>query len=105
MSRDDDPICLEPARTVLTRLGEANGDKALSLRRGPKPSIIGLGVKLAKKITGRNLSRVYRWGYPRERDGYDGYIPHEDAEKLLAYAAKHGIDLRPDDFFVNRVAG
>ena len=102
-SADDEPICLEPARTVLTRLGEAQRDLWAEPRMGRKPSIVGMGIRLAKRITGRNLARVYRWGYPRERDGYDGYIPYADAEKILAYAAKHNIDIAADDFFVARV--
>lgn len=102
MSHNDEPICLEPARTVLTRLGETQ-IQAVS-HKGRKPSVVGLGIRLAREITGRNLARVYRWGYPRDKDGYDGYIPHEDAEKLLKYASEHGVNLKADDFFVTRVA-
>lgn len=98
-----EPICLEPARTVFLRLGETQSKTASVPQLGRRSSVVGLGIKLAKQITGRNLSRVYRWGYPRERDGYDGYIPYQDAEKILSYAAKHGIDLSADDFFVGRV--
>lgn len=101
MIDDDEVDCLEPARTVLTRLGQAV-PADIEVRRGKRPSVIGRGIMLAQKITGRHLSRVYRWGYPRERRGYNGVIPHEDAQKLLDYAGKHGIKLRPEDFFAAR---
>lgn len=93
--RDDRPIYLEPAASVLTILGEAT----CAPTKGPKPTVIGRGVKLAQQVTGRNISRVYRWLYPKEKRGYGGHIPYEDAEKLLAYARKHEIPLGPEHFF------
>lgn len=69
---------LEPARSVLAKIG---------------------GVDVAAKITGKHVSRVYRWTYPRERGGTGGVVPHDDATKLLDHAKQNDIDLRADDFF------
>lgn len=69
---------LEPARTVIEKIG---------------------GADAVAKVTGRNVSRVYRWMYPRERGGTDGVIPHLEARKLLDHAAANGIALSPNDFF------
>ncbi len=60
---------------------------------------LGAGVKLAQRITGRDVSLIYKWLYPRARGGRDGRIPDEDAEKILAYARKHHIPLTADHFF------
>lgn len=51
------------------------------------------------RITGKHMTRVYRWMYPRSRGGTDGVVPHEDAKKLLDHAAINSIDLKADDFF------
>jgi hypothetical protein len=69
---------LEPARTVLAKIG---------------------GVEVASKVTGKHVSRIYRWTYPREKGGTGGVVPHDDATKLLAHARAKEIDLTADDFF------
>lgn len=69
---------LEPARTILAKIG---------------------GVDVAAKITGKHVSRIYRWTYPREKGGTGGVVPHEDATKLLEHAKANGVDLVADDFF------
>lgn len=68
----------EPAKTIIAKCG---------------------GVDAVAKVTGRDVSRVYRWMYPRERGGSEGVIPHAEARKLLDHAAREGIQLSPADFF------
>lgn len=75
MASDDH---LDPARRIIDRLG---------------------GVEAVARITNRDVSRVYRWMYTRERGGTDGRIPQPEAEKLLAHARANGIRLTPADFF------
>lgn len=70
---------LEPASTVLAKIG---------------------GVEIAAQITGKHVSRIYRWTYPRNKGGTGGVIPHEDATKLLKHASDHKIALTPSDFFM-----
>lgn len=57
------------------------------------------GVALVSTITGRDVSRVYRWTYPKELGGTGGFIPHEEALKLLDHAKVNGLSLTPSDFF------
>lgn len=73
-----DDAKLEPARSVLAKIG---------------------GVEVAAKITGKHVSRIYRWTYPREKGGTGGVVPHDDATKLLEYARANSLDLQPADFF------
>lgn len=68
----------EPARSVIAKIG---------------------GVEAAAKITGKHVSRIYRWAYSREKGGTGGVVPHDDATKLLAYAKANSIDLDAADFF------
>ena len=71
----------------------------------PAKSVIGkIGIDRVAEITGKHVSRVYRWMYSKERGGTDGLIPHSDASKLLAYARENGIELSPADFFVKEQA-
>jgi hypothetical protein len=51
-----------------------------------------------------DVSRVYRWTYPRDRGGSDGTIPAKHQTKLLAEATNRGIDLSPADFFPSQDA-
>jgi len=69
---------LDPAKTVIAKVG---------------------GPEVVAEVTGRDLSRVYRWMYPKERGGSGGIIPHREAEKILAHAMRNGIDVTPSDFF------
>lgn len=70
---------LEPARSVIEKIG---------------------GVDAVATVTGKHVSRIYRWTYPRNRGGTGGVVPHDDATKLLIHAEKKGIALRASDFFV-----
>lgn len=69
---------LDPANTVIRALG---------------------GFEAVAAITGKHISRVYRWTYPKERGGTGGYIPQTDAEVLLRHARQHDIPITADSFF------
>lgn len=89
---------LEPALTVLRILAKA-AEAVESEGAGRPMTELGAGVKLAQQITGRDVSLIYKWLYPRVRGGRNGRIPDEDAEKLLAFARKNHIPLTADHFF------
>ena len=66
----------------------------------PASSIIRkVGIDTAVTVTGKHISRVYRWMYSKERGGTGGAIPHRDALALLEHAKANGLDLKPEDFF------
>ncbi|SOC45732.1 hypothetical protein SAMN05892877_117121 [Rhizobium subbaraonis] len=66
----------------------------------PAKSIIAkIGIDKVSEITGKHVSRVYRWMYPKERGGTGGMIPQSEAPALLAYAKANKIELSPADFF------
>lgn len=69
---------LNPAKSVIAKLG---------------------GPAAVAEITKRNISRVYRWMYPASRGGTGGRIPQAEAEKLLDYACRHGVELDAREFF------
>jgi len=69
---------LNPARSIIQKLGGPN--------------------KVAK-IAGRDISRVHRWTYPKERGGTGEVIPFEDARQLLRHAAENDFSLSPAEFF------
>jgi hypothetical protein len=73
-------MSLEPAKSIIGKLG---------------------GPEKVAEITGRHISRVYRWMYSAARGGTGGVIPHGEARKLLDYADANGIDLQPADFFAS----
>jgi hypothetical protein len=69
-------------------------------RLEPASSIIRkIGIDNVVAVTGKHVSRVYRWMYPKEKGGTGGVIPYDDARGLLAYAQTNNIDLTPGDFF------
>lgn len=66
----------------------------------PAKSIIAkIGIEKVSELTGKHVSRVYRWMYPKERGGTGGLIPQSDAPALLKYARDNSIDISPADFF------
>ncbi|MCX5569629.1 hypothetical protein [Kaistia nematophila] len=69
---------LDPARSVIAKLG---------------------GPEVVRTITGKSLTRIYRWMYPASRGGTDGIIPHLEARKMLEHAKANDIALTPLDFF------
>ena len=67
----------------------------------PAKSIISkLGVEAVAGITGKHVSRVYRWMYSKKRGGTGGQIPIADAALLLAYAREEGVELSAEEFFM-----
>lgn len=77
-------VHLDPARTVIDRIG---------------------GPEVAAKATGRHPSRVRRWMYPREVGGTGGTIPPSCAARLLEYAQRHRLPLKPEHFFCRQRFG
>lgn len=68
---------MEPAKSILDRIGYAK----------------------AAELTGKHISRVYRWTYPSGvREGTGGVIPHADAIKLLEYSRANDLGLTEADF-------
>ena len=57
------------------------------------------GARKVATITGRTLSVVHRWSYPRERGGTDGVIPAEAQNLLWAAAQRNEVELTAEDFF------
>jgi len=75
-------------------------------RLNPAKSVIAKigGIDVAASVTGKHVSRIYRWMQPREKGGTGGVVPHGDATKLLRHAASHGLDLTANDFFAAEAA-
>lgn len=69
---------LNPAATAIAKLG---------------------GPDRVSEITGKHISRIYRWMYAKARGGTGGRVPQDDAQKMLEFAKREGIDLSPADFF------
>lgn len=57
------------------------------------------GVPSLAKIAGVDVTRVYRWTYPKRRGGTGGTIPTKHQNNILKRARNKGIDLNPSDFF------
>lgn len=71
----------------------------------PAKSILDvIGYETAATVTGKHISRVYRWTYPTDRGGTGGVIPHADALKLLAHARSSGLTLSEADFLREPIA-
>ena len=57
------------------------------------------GHKAVSEMAGVDVTRVYRWTYPRDRGGTGGLVPAKHHQTLLRRARERGLDLRPADFF------
>jgi len=57
------------------------------------------GVRRVAEWTGRSVSRVYRWTYPKTAGGTGGLVPSECQALILRRARHEGVDLVPDDCF------
>lgn len=57
------------------------------------------GPKAVADILGVDVSRVYRWTYPKSRGGTGGLIPAKHQSDLLIAARAKGLSLKPSDFF------
>jgi hypothetical protein len=68
---------------------------------GPASAIIEIcgGHKNVADWLGVDLTRVFRWTYPKSKDGSDGYIPSQYHQTLLLRARAEGKDLKPQHFF------
>lgn len=71
-------MALNPAHRIITKLG---GERAVA------------------RILGLNESGVYRWTYPRHRQGTGGRIPARHIPALMAHAKANGRRLTLQDFF------
>lgn len=68
----------------------------------PAKSIVAkFGAAKCAELTGKHVSRVYRWMASREKGGTGGFVPYEDALTLLAAAPSLGIELSHSEFFPN----
>lgn len=71
----------------------------------PAKTILGkIGIPKAAEITGRHVSRIYRWMYSAERGGTGGLIPQQHHRALLDYAKRQNIPLSADEFVGERAA-
>lgn len=61
------------------------------------------GAQAVAEMLQVDISRVYRWTYPKDRGGSAGVIPSRHQEKLLVEASGRGIKLLPADFFAAAV--
>jgi len=69
------------------------------MHMNPAKSILDrVGFPKAAKVTGKHISRVYRWAQPTSRGGTNGVIPHADALKLLAYCRAECVPVTEADF-------
>jgi len=60
----------------------------------PARSVIAkIGIEKVAEVTGKHVSRVYRWMYTREKGGTGGFIPPEDAKAFLEPAPVEGASL------------
>lgn len=57
------------------------------------------GFEAVARMTGREVTRVRRWTYTREKGGTGGLIPSDIQPVLMKEARAQGIDLRPEHFF------
>jgi hypothetical protein len=65
----------------------------------PAKSILDrIGYETASRVTGKHISRIYRWTYPATKGGTGGVIPHGDAMKILAHARDAGLLIDETDF-------
>lgn len=67
----------------------------------PASTIIEIcgGFQAVSEMTGRDVTRVHRWTYPKERGGTGGRIPSDMQTVLLDEAHKRGLPLTPGHFF------
>lgn len=56
----------------------------------------GTAARLAE-LAGIDKSSVYRWGYPKDKGGTDGAIPHGNHGAIMKAAVTAGIKLTRSD--------
>jgi hypothetical protein len=74
-----------PAENIITKCAAADPEKG-------GHAVIAAWLKI-------DVSRVYRWTYPKDRGGTGGIIPAKHQQTLLEKAKAADIRLRPADFF------
>lgn len=57
------------------------------------------GHAVVAEVLGVDVSRVYRFTYPKERGGTGGVIPAKHQVTLLSEMPKRGVQLLAQDFF------
>ena len=57
------------------------------------------GPRVVAEMAGVDITVVYRWRFPPERNGTGGIIPARHHQTILDAARARGIDLKPSDFF------
>jgi hypothetical protein len=72
---------MEPARTIISRLG---------------------GAAKVRDLTGASINAPYRWQYAKDKGGTGGLIPQRYHRTLLDYAAANRINLKAEDFLPKR---
>ncbi len=67
----------------------------------PANTIIQLcgGFQAVADMTGRDVSRIHRWTYSKEKGGTGGVIPADVQTLLLSEAVRRGVPLTPNHFF------
>jgi len=55
--------------------------------------------EVALPMHGVDVSRVYRWTYPKNRGGTGGLVPAKHQARLLQLAREAGRQIEPSDFF------
>lgn len=72
------------------------------MRMDPADSIIRKlgGYRTVARITGKHVTRVYSWTYPKEKGGTGGTIPMAVAIELLEHAQQAKLPLSAQDFLV-----
>lgn len=67
----------------------------------PANTIIQLcgGFQAVADMTGRDVSRIHRWTYSKEKGGTGGVIPADVQAQLLSEAVRRGLPLTPHHFF------
>lgn len=58
------------------------------------------GVSRLAKVLGTGASTVYKWQYPTEKKGCDGYIPRKHHERIKEAAEFLDIKLTDEDWKV-----
>jgi len=71
-------LLLDPARSIIAKCG---------------------GTGEVARVTGRHRTNVYRWQRAVDDGGTGGMIPAREFKKLLIYARKMGINLKPEEAF------
>lgn len=75
--------------------------ESVSLEIVPSEAVVHKmgGHRAVSDFLNVDVSRVHRWGYPKDRGGSAGRIPQKYVVPLINHAEEIGVDLSVDDFF------